>query len=542
MTIGTQLHRAVIEEQYDTIVIGSGMSGLTTAVCLAKSGQKVLVLERHYTAGGFTHTYQRKGYEWDVGLHYIGEVHKKHSTVRRMFDYVSDGQLQWAPMDPVYDRIVLGNETFDFVQGSAAFKERMHQYFPEEKKAIDAYVKLIKKVSWVAAPFFFERALPPWLAKPLYKRLTTPFLDYARKTTGEVLQNLTKNQKLISVLSGQWGDYGLPPEQSSFAMHALVAKHYLDGANYPVGGSASIARTLSDALGKKGCSIITNAEVSSIIIESGEAKGVKLANGRIVRAKNVVSSVGVSNTFERLLADHEKISREFQDKVQNVAPSFSHLCLCIGLKVNTSELGIETSNLWLYPNEKHDENIKRYLAEPDLDFPVVYISFPSAKDPRWLAEQPNKGTIEIVVPAPYAWFEKWAGRNWQKRGEDYNALKKAITDRLLSILIGRFPQLEGKIHFTELSTPLSTVHFSNYQKGEIYGIDHTPERFKQRWLRTDTSLKNFYLTGQDIVTCGVAGALSAGFLTSVRILGPLRSLRLLPLMLPQKSPPRGNLA
>ena len=163
---------------------------------------------------------------------------------------------------------------------------------------------------------------------------------------------------------------------------------------------------------------------------------------------------------------------------------------------------------------------------------MVYISFPSSKDPAWEQAYPNKSTVEIVVPAPFAWFEKWETSKWQKRGAEYDALKKTITDKLIAILLEKVPQLEGKIHFTELSTPLSTLHFSNYQKGEIYGIDHTPERFEQRWLRTDTSVKNFYLTGQDIVTCGIGGALCAGFLTAIRVLGPLRSLKLAALMRP----------
>ncbi|RYZ52667.1 MAG: FAD-dependent oxidoreductase, partial [Proteobacteria bacterium] len=248
MTIGTQLHRAAIEDDYDSIVIGSGMGGLTTAVCLAKAGHKVLVLERHYTAGGFTHTYQRKGYEWDVGLHYIGEVHRKGSSMRRMFDFVSDAKLEWKEMDPVYDRIFVGSKPYDYVKGEAQFKAQMCEYFPEEKAAINTYVKLIKRVNWLASPFFLEKALPPLLARLFYRKLTTPYLQYANRTTGEVLKSLTQNERLITVLSGQWGDYGLPPAESSFAMHALVAKHYLDGANYPVGGSASIARSINDVL------------------------------------------------------------------------------------------------------------------------------------------------------------------------------------------------------------------------------------------------------------------------------------------------------
>jgi len=534
MTIGTQLRRAKIEDRYDTIVIGSGIGGLAAAVCLAKAGQKVLVLERHYTAGGFTHTFARKGYEWDVGVHYIGDVHRQGSTLRRVFDYISDAKLQWSEMEGAYDRISIGSESYDFVKGEDAFRERMIEYFPEERLAITAYLKLVKKVNRSASNYYLEHALPAWLAKPFYQRLTGPFLEYASQTTEEVMLGLTKNRRLIAVLTGQWGDYGLPPSQSSFAIHALVAKHYLNGASYPVGGSAAIARSIEAVLLEHKAQLVTSAEVQSILTEGRKAVGVKLKDGRTIRAKNVVSGAGVINTFQKLLPEDCPVKREYRDHIKQVKPSISHLCLYIGLHGTREELKLQTTNLWIYPNENHEQNIAQFMPRPSVEFPVVYISFPSSKDPQWEKEHPGKSTIEIVVPAPFQWFEKWQGSKWQKRGADYDRFKKEISDHLIAILLEKLPQLEGRIHYVELSSPLSTVHFSNYQQGEIYGIDHTPQRFEQRWLRTDTPLKNLYLTGQDIVTCGVGGALSAGVLTAIRVLGPFRSARLMRLMKPLK--------
>src|SRR5690606_29137661 len=96
MKLTQSYKQAKVEGKFDVIIIGSGIGGLTTAVFLAKAGKKVLMLERHYTAGGFTHMFKRKDYEWDVGIHYIGEVHKPSSVLSQVFDYLCDGQLQWA--------------------------------------------------------------------------------------------------------------------------------------------------------------------------------------------------------------------------------------------------------------------------------------------------------------------------------------------------------------------------------------------------------------------------------------------------------------
>ncbi|HXG27955.1 MAG TPA: FAD-dependent oxidoreductase, partial [Nevskiales bacterium] len=106
--IGRRYRTGRADGHYDVIVIGSGIGGLTSAALLSKLGRKVGVLEQHYTAGGFTHSYERNGYEWDVGVHYIGEMQRQNSPLRRIFDLITDGQLQWAPMDPCYDRIIIG--------------------------------------------------------------------------------------------------------------------------------------------------------------------------------------------------------------------------------------------------------------------------------------------------------------------------------------------------------------------------------------------------------------------------------------------------
>ena len=116
LRIGKRYRAERVDENYDVIVIGSGIGGLCSAALLSQLGKKVIVLEQHYTAGGFTHAYERNGYEWDVGVHYIGDMGRK-SQGRALFDFISGGHLKWAEMDPVYDRIILGDETFDFVAG-----------------------------------------------------------------------------------------------------------------------------------------------------------------------------------------------------------------------------------------------------------------------------------------------------------------------------------------------------------------------------------------------------------------------------------------
>ena len=492
------------------------MGSLTTAAILAKEGQKVLVLERHYTAGGFTHVFKRKGYEWDVGIHYIGEVQRPNSVTKRLFDYISDGNLKWADMGEVYDRIIIGEKSYDFVKGIKNFKQKLCEYFPEEIKAIDDYINLVFASTKATGSFFAERVIPPLLSKLVGKKMRRPFLKFSDRTTYDVLSSLTKNQELIKVLTGQYGDYGLPPKKSSFAMHASLVRHYFSGGSFPIGGSSQIVETIDPVIEKAGGTILINAEVDKVIIENNRAIGVHMTDGKSFFAKNIISGAGIMTTYKKLLPDAVKSKHKLEENLKNVQRSVSHACLYIGLKGSPAALKLPKTNLWIYPEgtDDHDTTVENFLKDNNAPLPVVYVSFPSAKDPDWSNRYPGKSTIDIITLEPYDNYAKWDGSRWMKRGKEYEQRKENTAQRLLEVLYKQLPHLKGSIEYYELSSPLTTKHFVNYSQGEIYGIDHTPDRFRQKFLRPRTPIKNFYLTGQDIVTAGVAGALFAGVLTA----------------------------
>jgi len=504
-----------LQDNYDTIVIGSGIGSLSTAAILAKEGQKVLVLERHYEPGGFTHTFKRKHYEWDVGIHYIGDMQHPKSILKKVFDYISDNNLKWADMGDVYDKIIIGDKAYDFVKGVKNFKAKMISYFPEEEKAINEYIRVIFEASKTGKNFYMDKTLPPLLSKLIGGKMRKPYNKFSDKTTYEVLKSITDNEDLIKVLCGQYGDFGLAPKESSFVMHTAVVKHYFGGGSFPVGGSSQIVETVVPVISKAGGTLLISAEVDEVIIKNNSAKGVKMKDGKSFYAKNVISGAGIMTTYDKLLPESTVIKHKLKKQLQKVNPSIAHVCLYIGLEGTPEELQLPKTNYWIYPDDlDHDACVSRYLNDLDSDFPVVYISFPSAKDPDWSNRYPGKSTIDIITLVPHNAVEHWSDTRWKKRGEDYEKFKENISQRLLEVLYKQIPQAKGKINCYELSTPLTTQHFVNYDKGEIYGIDHTPQRFRQQFLRPHTPIKNFYLTGQDIMTAGIGSALFSGVLTA----------------------------
>jgi all-trans-retinol 13,14-reductase len=510
MAGGITYKQAKLKEAWDAVVIGSGIGGLTAAVLLgAHAGKRVLVLERHYEAGGFTHTFHRPGYEWDVGLHYIGEM-QDQGAARRAFDHVTAGRVHWQPMPDVYDRIRIEGRAFDFAAGLGRFRNGLLQSFPAETRAIDRYLAAVKACNRVSGLYYAEKAVPAPVAALVGGLMRAPYMRWAKRTTREVIESFTGNQELIGVLTAQWGDYGLPPAKSSFAAHATIAAHYFHGASYPVGGASAIAAAMVPQIESAGGAVVTSAEVSSIILDGARAVGVRMSDGREFRSSLVLSDAGAANTFERLLPPHLPALDSLRLRLRSLQPSTAHVSLYVGLLKNDAELGLRGANLWVYPSFDHDENVERFARDIDAPLPVVYISFPSAKDPDFQRRYPGRSTVEAITMLPYSAFDRWEDTRWKRRGDDYDALKERLAARLRAELERQVPSLVGNIACTELSTPVSTRHFMNYRHGEIYGIASTPQRFLTRELGARTPIRGLYLTGQDTASLGVVGALFGG--------------------------------
>jgi all-trans-retinol 13,14-reductase len=534
--IGRRYRASRLDGDYDAIVIGSGIGGLTCATSLAKLGKKILVLEQHYTAGGFTHAYSREDYEWDVGVHYIGDVGYPTMS-RKLFDFVSNNQLQWASMDKVYDRIFLGEESYDLIAGKENFLRELTARFPQEANALKQYLKMIKSVNNGMRWFTLSKLMGPKLQKlfsPIFNLLVP---SYFNQKTYEVLKSITDNEKLIGVLTGQWGDSGIPPKKSSFMIHSLIARHYLNGGYYPVGGASKMAETIIPQIQASGGEVFTYAEVKNIIIEHGKAVGVLMADGNEIKAPMVISNAGAFNTYQKLISKATAKHYQYDEKLKNIKRSCTNVGLFIGLKDTAKNLQLPKTNFWVYLDEQHDKNINAFFDDFNQPMPVVYISFPSAKDPTFENRYPGRATIEIVAPANYELFSKWKGTTWGKRGDEYEAFSELFAQRMLKVLYEKLPQLKGKVDYYEASTPLSTEFFCFYENGEIYGLEHDPKRFTQGWLQPQSKIPGLWLTGQDVLSCGVAGAMIAGFITAVKILGWRKGFKLARMALKNRPEP-----
>ena len=518
---------------YDVIVIGSGIGALTTAGLLAGvAGARVLVLEKHSTPGGLTHSFRRMGASWDVGLHYVGDM-EPGSRPRQIFDYLTGGALTWNRMPSGYDRFVLPGHglTVTIPSSMAHYRDLLTKLFPHEKKAIRRYCQDVKRAySWMSLRYMADM-VPP-LASPaihLALRLRT---GCALERTEHYMERRFRDPALRALLTTHWGDYGVEPTRSAFVAHAMIVCHYMDGAWFPRGGSGQIARMIEERIRATGGEIRLCQDVDDILIDNGRAVGVRVTDRRSApvsyeeRAPIVISGVGARETYTRLLPTTGPVGA-LTARVREHVARLGHggSAVTVYLTLDHYPTGVDGSNVWVNKGRGPDDLVQMTEDLCQGRPQSAFISFPGIK------AGDRHATAEIVSFARPEAFDRWSGTRPGMRGADYERLTSAMARGLIDLADTTIPGFKDSVRFVEVGTPLTIEHFTSHEGGCFYGLPLTPERFTADLTSPSTPIDGLFLTGQDAGMPGIVGAALAGMSTACKVLGPagypriMRSLR-----------------
>ena len=498
---------------WDVIIIGSGISGLTAAAALSRAGQKVLLLEQHWVAGGLTQTFKRGEWQFATGVHYLSGMDEGNGPggqFRRLLDWLGGDVLRFSPLANPYDLVHIGEFAFGIAHPKARFQSDLLARFPDERAEIDHWFEQADAAVEAASMVLVERGLPGWLAAAVRFWKGKDIEHFARATVAEALAAF-RDPCLRAILGARGGDYGAAAADAPLLEHAMVTGAYHAGAFYPVGGPAAFAKALVPVLQEAGGKLLLRADAQSIDLSDGRIAGVTYARGGKLyseQARHVISTMGLLNTLDRLPPDAAPAWRK---AALDLKPGPAYVALYLGFQGDIAAAGASSANVWLYETT---DGIDRFWDHPDdADAPGLFVSFPSLKDPAHVGGD----TAEVLALCSADAFAPWMADDPAARKEGYAEVKERIEQRLLAQFRRHWPALGAMIRFHEASTPLSQRRFVRTPLGSMYGLEVSAARLESGALRIHTPVPGLLLAGQDVTGAGVQPSAISGMLAAAAI-------------------------
>lgn len=522
--------KGAIPESVDVAIVGAGLGGLTAGAYLAQQGVKVAVFDQHYVAGGCCTQFSRGGprnrYNFDVGLHYIGDCGPEGKIPGMLADLGIT--LDYVPMDADgFDTLVFPDFRFPIPVGHDRFRDRFVEMFPEERRGIDRYVRFLKEIDALSHAMDKNRGRMSWgLA---LKALTGGRLaaKYQHATLKDLLDSCTSNPQVQAVMAGQSGDYGVPPSRVCASLHAGLSNHYFHGAYYPKGGGQVIADQLSQTIEAHGGSVHLRRGIEQIITESGRAVGVRTETYKNtqaeVRARAVLSNTDLRVTLDQLLPK-AALPAAWQGRSEKFEMAAALFMTCLGIKGDMRERGMGHSNYWQF--DSYD-----FEAFYDTSGPVqargAYITSASIKDPQTRHHAPegisNVEAMTVLSGKPSDWGISGKAEDWDyKKDGQYQQIKERIEADMVRRVENLFPGSAENVVFKESATPMSHIRYTRASDGTGYGLAATPEQFFQNRPGYSGPIPGLYFAGASTrAGHGVVGSMMSGQRCARRMLREL---------------------
>jgi len=487
-----------LENNYDIIIIGSGIGGLQSGVILSRKGYKVLVLEQNHQIGGSLQTFKRKGCKFSTGMHYIGSL-DEGQALNKIFKYFNlfDG-IEYERLDETgFDIFNIGGTEYNFPIGLNNFRKQMHGYFPNDKQAIDKYVDEIQKTI---------DTQDIYLLKDTHNK-SGDVTTYLTMNTWNFICSLTDNKQLQQVLSALNFVYAGDKERTPFYLHALVNYHFITSSYRIANGSDMIAKKLKDQIIEFGGSVFTKKKVSTLEIKDNKVTAIKTKDGSKYYADKIISDVHPASTMNMIgEGDIKKSFRNRMNKKENTISAFAvHLIL--------------KKDKFKYINANYN-----YYKRPD----VWYASYYDEKN--WPEHYfmhfhtPEKGSeftncIGLLTHMKFEEVEKWKGLPINRRGDDYKEFKNNKAQQLIDLVTIRFPELKDLIIGFDVSTPLTYNDYLGTPKGSMYGTLRDSNNPVGSYISPRTKISNLLFTGQNLNLHGMLGVSLSSIITCGEFVG-----------------------
>ncbi len=458
-----------VDDQYDVIVIGSGLGGMTAANRMARAGHKTLLLEHHYNLGGLATYFKRKGgHIFDISLH--GFPYGMIKSCRKYWSKeVADNIVQ-------VEEIVFKNPQFELSTSfdEVDFTRHLVETFGIEKSQVDAFFARLRKMEFhndegITTRELFDEYFPG--RKDVHRLLMEP-ITYANGS-------------------------GLDEPAISYG---IVFSNFMSKGVYIYkGGTDDMIRKMRRIMLDNGVTIKTKCLVEKILMkEDGSVKGV-IVEGKEIRAKAVISNAGLKNTVEQLL-DQDKVPQDLPKESKQVRANSSSCQVFMGLKAGETipKMGelIFTSDYPEYDTEA--------LCAMDVTSRTYSVYYPEIR-PQ------NMGTKKeryAVVSSTNALWKDWVDLS----DEEYQAAKQKLIDTTLEAVDKHIPGLSKKLDHVEAATPRTFSYYTRHAEGSSFGTKFEGLKVSMDLPKIVPGL--FHAGSVGIIMSGWLGALNYGVIVA----------------------------
>jgi phytoene dehydrogenase-like protein len=517
--------------------VGSGLGGLACAAYLCAAGKRTLVLEAHSIAGGNSQVFRRtvhgRPYEFDVGIHYIGEC-GRDGLITRILDGLGLAErVVFRPLDPDgYSTLVFPDFRFRVPASWDVYRARLREAFPSEAEPLGRVVDVLREVAGQGRRLQNDECSPAELfAHP------TAFAEWGLRPVTELFAAHGLSQAAQAVLLGEQGDYAVRPSKTPTVLAAGLTDHYMRGAFYPEGGGQVLAARLIEAIRAHGGELRTRAPVARIRVEAGRVAGVELArSGELVDAPVVISNADLKRTLLELVGE-QHFPAQLVERVRSFRMALPLFTAYVDLDVDLGALGVPNTNYWIWGSTDLESIYAELEAGRLPSAPLAYLTAASLKDPgNRHATAPGHTNLQIMtlVPRDYALWgvaqgPHEAGSNRYHRDPEYRRRKAALVERLLETAERVVPGLREHVVWKESATPLTQERFTHSTGGTSYGIEPACDQIGPLRPGAETGLPGLYLCGASTASGhGIAnvlrsGVVAAGIILETDLLRLLRS-------------------